>query len=219
MKTPLLVPTLRLTVCSALALALPPDAPAGSQGPPLPTSVTAGASPTELPGAQARALEEARSTARQLGDELRSLLLSELNTRGFEGAVSVCADRAQARTEEIRRATGRDVRRVTLRPRNPVNTPDAWERQALESFDRLPAADRPGAERFEVLTDGNRRTLRYLKPLITGAACLACHGDPLAIPQEVRAVLDRRYPLDRATGFAEGDVRGAISVRMPLEGR
>jgi len=32
----------------------------------------------------------------------------------------------------------------------------------------------------------------------------------------VQAILAREYPDDRATGFSVGDVRGAVSVRIPL---
>ena len=58
--------------------------------------------------------------------------------------------------------------------------------------------------------------LQYLRPLLVQRACLACHGDPATFSPEVRAVLARRYPQDRATGYAVGDLRGAVSVRVPL---
>jgi hypothetical protein len=32
----------------------------------------------------------------------------------------------------------------------------------------------------------------------------------------VDSMLARRYPGDRATGFRDGDLRGAISVRVPI---
>jgi hypothetical protein len=46
--------------------------------------------------------------------------------------------------------------------------------------------------------------------------CLTCHGEKAKIPPAVRAVLAREYPDDHATGFSVGDVRGAVSVRIPL---
>jgi hypothetical protein len=46
--------------------------------------------------------------------------------------------------------------------------------------------------------------------------CLTCHGEKARIPPAVEAVIAQEYPGDRATGFAEGDVRGAVSVRVPL---
>jgi len=105
---------------------------------------------------------------------------------------------------------------VSLRYRNPVNAPDAWEREALESFDRLPVEARPAAEHWAVVTEGGRETLRYLKPVVAGPMCLTCHGDKAKVPPAVLAKIASAYPDDRATGFSAGDVRGAVSVRVPL---
>jgi hypothetical protein len=63
--------------------------------------------------------------------------------------------------------------------------------------------------------DGSHE-LQYVRPLVVDGRCLACHGDPAGFDPEVRAVLARRYPDDRATGYAPGDLRGAISVRVPI---
>jgi excinuclease UvrABC helicase subunit UvrB len=45
--------------------------------------------------------------------------------------------------------------------------------------------------------------------------CLACHGKTLA-PQ-VAARLKELYPDDRATGYAAGEIRGAITLSRPLQ--
>jgi hypothetical protein len=170
----------------------------------------------EDPRARA-ALAEARTAARELSDTLRALLTEELQSGGVEGAVAVCATKAQARTAEYGRTSGNDIRRVSLRRRNTANEPDAWERAVLESFDRLPVQDRPAAERWALVREGGREALRYLKPVVASPMCLTCHGEKARIPPAVRAVIDERYPDDRATGFSAGDVRGAVSVRVPLE--
>lgn len=44
-----------------------------------------------------------------------------------------------------------------------------------------------------------------------------CHGPGNSIPDTVRAMLAARYPDDRATGYAVGDLRGAISVQVDQE--
>jgi hypothetical protein len=162
------------------------------------------------------ALAEARAAAQGLTEEIRGLLMRELKAGGLEGAVSVCATTAQARTADYRRSFGNDIRRVSLRRRNPANEPDAYERRVLESFDRLPVDARPGVEAWELVRQEGRETLRYLKPLVASAMCLTCHGPVTEIPPTVRAVIAREYPDDQATGFSAGDVRGAVSVRIPL---
>jgi hypothetical protein len=49
---------------------------------------------------------------------------------------------------------------------------------------------------------------RYTRPILAGGVCLVCHG--ATISDEVEAALAEHYPHDRATGYAEGDVRGAF---------
>jgi hypothetical protein len=162
------------------------------------------------------ALAEARVAAKELSEAIRGLLMQELKGGGLEGAVAVCSTKAQARTAEYRRTFENDIRRVSLRRRNPANEPDAYERRVLEAFDRLPIEARPTAEHWELVREDGREALRYLKPVVANAMCLTCHGEKAKIPAAVQAVVAREYPDDRATGFSVGDVRGAVSVRIPL---
>ncbi len=180
--------------------------------------LASGLSAAEEPGAPRveSALAAARSAADGLGAELRALLMDELRDGGPVAAVAVCARSAQAKTAEYRSRTGVDIRRVSLRHRNAVNAPDDFERGALESFDRLPTEARPKAEHWQVVTEAGRESLRYLRPLVANAMCLSCHGARETLPVGVKAALAKEYPDDRATGVAAGDVRGAISVRIPL---
>ena len=164
----------------------------------------------------ATALAAARKAADDLTAELRSLLLDELRAGGPPAAVTACAHSAQARTSQYRESSGIDIRRVSLRHRNPTNAPDALEARVLESFDRLAVERRPEAEHWEVVSESGRRSLRYLRPLVANAMCLGCHGPRERLSEAVRSSLASRYPDDRATGYAPGDVRGAISIRLPI---
>jgi hypothetical protein len=164
----------------------------------------------------ASAVAEARVAARELAAYLKGLLQEELARSGFDGAIAVCAEVAQDKTAEYRETFNNDIRRVSLRRRNPANEPDDYERAVLESFDDLPVEARPAAEHWEVVTEDGQESLRYLKPLVTGALCLTCHGDRAAMAPAVTEALDEHYPEDRATGFDVGDVRGAITIRIPL---
>ena len=68
-----------------------------------------------------------------------------------------------------------------------------------------------------MVKEGGQENLRYMKPLVVQPVCIACHGPKENIPAEVKAILEQRYPSDRATGFLVGDVRGAISVKITLK--
>ncbi|KAF0110925.1 MAG: methyl-accepting chemotaxis protein [Rhodospirillaceae bacterium] len=49
---------------------------------------------------------------------------------------------------------------------------------------------------------------RYVKPIYIKNGCLVCHGDPLSENDPYG------HPKE---GYKEGDVRGGISVVLPLE--
>ena len=153
----------------------------------------------------------ARVTAREVLEETRSVL---------EGAaLRVCAAIAQniARKHE---GEGWRVRRVSEKVRNPADTPDADERDVLTFWARERADGRLKAtdEHEELLTENGRRYFHYMRPiLIAGPVCLQCHGEPAKLAPGVADALKELYPNDQATGYSVGDLRGAISVKIPME--
>ena len=90
-------------------------------------------------------------------------------------------------------------------PRNKkYNTPDAWEKQAL---DRLVSNHKPGDYGFgETVTVGNKPVYRHIYPLVIKKACLNCHGEPRG-EKDVAG-----FPKE---GYKLGEVRGGISIIIP----
>ncbi len=78
---------------------------------------------------------------------------------------------------------------TSLNPIRPENSPDPWERKALEAFAK-------GESIHETLIDttGNYH-YRYMKVLRTEQRCLECHAQQ---------------------GYQLGDIRGGVSVNIPL---
>lgn len=164
-------------------------------------------------------LAEARTVASSLPPKLLKSLNDEIARVGPEGAIPVCKDMAPAMAKEIAATTGWRLKRVSLKPRNADRaTPDAWEKAALAEFDRRAAAgESPAAlEKGEVVETADGRVFRYAKALPTQAMCLNCHGPRDTLTPEVRARLDEHYPADRATGYREGEIRGAIVATKRL---
>lgn len=161
------------------------------------------------------ALERAREAAAGLGRDLLARLSAELAAGGPVSATRVCSEVAPALAAAHSR-DGLTVYRVSARPRNPAGRPDPWEAAELE---RLAAGLRAGempAEVSAVVTTESGPVLRYLKPLRIVTPCLRCHGDPATFSPELTAALAERYPADEGVGYREGDLRGAISVTVPL---
>ncbi len=167
--------------------------------------------------AVAKAVARAREAAEGLVGHLKGLLGEELAAGGFERAVAVCSEKALAETKAFAERQGISVRRVTTRTRNPANKPDEFERRVLGVFERMRRAGAVMSDYYEVVETGGRKELRYLKPLLVQGMCLTCHGPKEKIPVEVAKILAQRYPDDRATGYRAGELRGAVSVRVPLE--
>ena len=80
--------------------------------------------------------------------------------------------------------------RVTsLRPVNPANVPDEYEKLCMINFDH-------GApESIEIRDSPQGRVVRYMAPLEVKDSCLGCHA---------------RH------GYSEGDIRGALSITIPI---
>lgn len=159
---------------------------------------------------------EARGVAAAVPPRLLAVLSEELTRGGPEAAIGACREQAPALARKASDDSGWQVRRVSLKPRNPKAVPDAWERAALEDFDRLAAAGAPPAtlERSAVVTGADgRREQRYLKALPVAELCTGCHGTPEKLSPAVVARLAALYPADRGVGYRVGDIRGAITLR------
>lgn len=154
---------------------------------------------------------ESREAAQALGSRLMGELTAAL-ARSPAAAIDVCSERAPQIAAEEAAARGAELGRTALRFRNPDNAPQAWQRRGLESLATALAAgaDPATLEFTEVAATDGTVERRWMKPIMTGPLCLACHGATLA--PEVAAAVEARYPDDTATGFAAGDLRGAFYV-------
>lgn len=163
-------------------------------------------------------LEEAREVAAALPPKLLAVLQAEISKGGFDGAISACRDFAPQLASAASVESGWNIRRVSLKNRNPRAIPDTWERAVLEEFERRVAAGEAPAtmEKGAEVSAGETREYRYMKALPTQELCLACHGSAEHISPAVKAKLEELYPDDRATGYTVGEIRGAITLRKPL---
>lgn len=154
--------------------------------------------PEPLAPYHARAQAAFDALQKTIGGRLREVMAGE----GAAAAVGACKTDGPALTAEVAKAQAIALGRTSHRLRNPANAAPAWARARVESGAGLQAAD---AAPFAVDL-GDR--VGVMAPIAAAPMCLSCHGDPAALDQTVRAALAARYPDDRATGFAAGDLRG-----------
>lgn len=170
------------------------------------------------PDEAARAAELGAPAADALMQGLVSELRQSMDRDGIAEAVAFCSAEALDLTERIQdeHDPGLELKRTTLRWRNAMNAPDPWEERMLQYLDRLERT-RPDAVPTQITGRGPDGTLRYYRVLRTATMCLHCHGPIPAMASDVRQTIRERYPDDRATGYAEGDLRGVIRVQIPPE--
>jgi hypothetical protein len=157
-------------------------------------------------------VEQSRQLAMQLGGQLKAELSKAIAEGGPMAAINVCYLRAPEIAAQLSQSSGARVGRTALRVRNPSNAPDDLERSVLEQFATDLGSgpiDRPLEAVFEIRR-GDAVERRYMRAIPTDALCLTCHGKTIA--PELAAAIARDYPKDEATGFEQGQLRGAFSV-------
>jgi PAS domain S-box-containing protein len=90
---------------------------------------------------------------------------------------------------EIQKSSGLRAHLTSLNPLNPNNKADAWETQSLQSFETGVTE----VDSIEIIE--GQRYLRLMRPFITQEGCLKCHA---------------------IQGYKVGDVRGGLSVSVPM---
>ncbi|MBP2647376.1 MAG: hypothetical protein H6Q77_1000 [Gemmatimonadetes bacterium] len=171
---------------------------------------------SRTPAIDSAGVAQARAAASDLGSDLMGMLSSEMARGGPAAAVAVCADSAQERTARHQQA-GVQVRRIGTRVRNPANTPDSLEALVLAAFAAgLTTGRLPMDTAFVQPLASGGYELRYLRPIQVQEKCLACHGPADRLAPGVLDLIAARYPADRAMGYAVGDLRGAITVRLAM---
>ncbi len=111
-------------------------------------------------------------------------------------------------------STGIRMKQTSLRLRNPKNAPDTWESAALEMFED---PDYPiGSPYTEIVELNGGEAYRFIKPVYIGKECLRCHGERETVREDILEYLETHYPQDMTTGYKIGDLRGGISVTIPI---
>jgi Protein of unknown function (DUF3365) len=175
--------------------------------------VLVGAGPRDL--AEYR---EADAVAKKMIDDTQNLLLREVHEKGPTEALTECSAVALSLAQQYVQQGWR-VRRVSLRIRNPADAPDTHERKILTDYEILKEKGRlkPDVPSVYLDVQDGKRTLRYMRPiLITNPVCLQCHGRPEDLLPAVKERLQTLYPHDQATGYQLNDLRGAVSIDIPL---
>ncbi len=92
--------------------------------------------------------------------------------------------------EHYEELSGIKGRIISLAPLNPNNSPDEWERVALEKFET------DQSKIIEIASISDQAYLRMIHPLVVTENCLKCH---------------------QQQGYQVGDIRGGINISLPMQ--
>jgi len=163
-------------------------------------------------------VDASRNAAKEFQGLLGGELKAAIAAGGPVNAIQVCHTRAGEIAADISKKHGWKVGRTSLKVRNTANAPDAWETKVLNEFEARKAKgeDTTKIEYSEMVKQDGKNVFRYMKaiPIPEGAPCLACHGEK--IDPAAAAKLKEIYPQDKATGYKQGDLRGAFTITQPL---
>ena len=163
--------------------------------------------------------KETREGTQPLLQKVVGTVKENLNKSTPHETVDTCREKLPGLVKETREKTGWNIRRVSLKLRNPERgTPDEWETKVLNDFEKRAAAGekRDQIEVGEIVTTPEGRVFRYMKALPIQETCLTCHGDAAKLTPELKAKLATLYPNDQATGYELGQIRGALTVQRKL---
>jgi Protein of unknown function (DUF3365) len=160
-------------------------------------------------------VQTSRATVTEFMISLKQQLRRALQMGGPSNAIQVCTVGAPAIAADLSARTGARVGRTSLKPRNPDNAPDDWERATLQAFEqrRQAGEDPRGIEAWATVAGADGPVFRYMKAIPMGGNCLPCHGQ--VVDRSVADTLAALYPNDTATGYNVGDVRGAFTIVQP----
>ena len=149
---------------------------------------------------------------KMLGGELKKNMKAKFkeDKSGLEAA-KFCASKVADISAEVSKKfpKGVTVRRVSTKNRNAGNKPDAIDTKVLEAFQK--ELENKTFAKKPKLVDVNG-TKRVYVPILVEKACLKCHGQN--IDPKIASVIKEHYPNDKATGFKEGDLRGAMVAEI-----
>ena len=94
------------------------------------------------------------------------------------------------------------IQTVSDRARNPKNSANTYELEAIEYFKHNPS------KKSYLKEEDN--FFQYAKPLFIEKKCLKCHGKKEDAPK----FISQKY--DTAYDYKVGDVRGILSITMPI---
>ncbi len=131
---------------------------------------------------------------------------------GIVSALGYCNASVSGIVDSLKTKYNADIKRTSLKLRNPNNAPNNKEKQLLEAYQYSFDKKSPIKEGTQVLENGD---ILYTKPIFMKGLCLNCHGKPGGtLNPDAYTRIQELYPSDSAVHYVDGDLRGMWSIRL-----
>ncbi|WP_407556906.1 DUF3365 domain-containing protein [Winogradskyella sp. 4-2091] len=152
-----------------------------------------------------RGLKYALTTKAVLGKNL----MGTIQQKGVLEALKFCNVQAYPLTDSMAVVHDAKIKRVSEQPRNPNNKANREELKYIEDFKQTIANNeepKPLVKEFD-------NNVKVYYPITTNTMCLQCHGKPNeTIDKLTLTKIKTLYPMDKAIGYGENEVRGIWSI-------
>ena len=135
--------------------------------------------------------------------------MGQLQQNGVEAALKFCNIKAMPITDSLSKIYHATIKRITDKPRNPLNKASDIELTYLQQFKNELAAHKQS----EGITLKDSMHTQFYYPITTNNQCLQCHGSQKDILPEIKKLIDKLYPTDQAKGYDADQLRGMWSIR------
>lgn len=136
-------------------------------------------------------------------------LMGTIQKKGTLEALQFCNEKAYPLTDSMSVKFNAIIKRVSDKPRNQTNQADEKELKIISQYKKLVA------EKAEInpITETVNTKTKFYYPIVTNSMCLQCHGK---LKEQLKPTILKKiaelYPLDKATGYKENEVRGIWSI-------
>lgn len=152
-----------------------------------------------------KGLNYALTTKAVLGENL----MGTIQKKGTIAALEFCSIKAIPLTDSMAQVHNASIKRVTDKPRNPMNTANSMELEQIENF----KAQLKNSNEIEPIVSELNDEIHVYYPIITNNMCLQCHGKPnQTVDKEALDKISQLYPKDKALGYNINEIRGIWSI-------
>ncbi len=129
---------------------------------------------------------------------------------GVKNAVEYCNLAALPLVDSLSQIHNAQIRRTSLKVRNPKDKPTAQELTQLQAYEKQ---SQSGEKLKPVVKEIDPNTVAFYAPIHMMPLCGKCHGEVgNTLLEKDYEVIQKYYPEDQAIGYVSGDLRGMWSI-------